>query len=477
MDPEDVRQLTYSQCGTRLRAIEARLVGLSAKHRLSRADEAEHNRLADESLRINAHRQRLERGAELARGAGGGRYRLEGEGDGVAPYADNDRDTDRDNDRGLDRGLRSAAMNRLDSSVKNGLPAGGAEVCEQLITTGPDVERSWMARWIRDSGNPDYKSAFAKILMHGEQRAGLEFTPAEREAFTRVTRLKAEQRSMSLTDTAGGYLVPFEVDFAVNLTSSGSINPLLEISRVISTVSDVWHGISSSGVTSEWLGEGSEAADATPALNEPAIPAYKMSAFAQYSVELQLDAPSLLEELGILLSDSATQLLNTALTTGSGSFQPRGVITALAGTSSVVNTATGATLVAGDVFNLQSSLAPRFQGSAQFCASLNVWNMLRQLVTGSVLTFPELRDDPPRLLSRNANELSNMDTTVASGKNIIVYGDFSQYVVTRRVGSIVEPIPWIMGANNRPVGKRGVWFWSRWGADVLVPNAFRVLTA
>jgi predicted phage gp36 major capsid-like protein len=76
----------------------------------------------------------------------------------------------------------------------------------------------------------------------------MQFTDAERESFDRVVSLKGEQRAMSSTDTAGGYFVPFELDPTVILTSSGSINSLLSVSRVINTVSDVWHGVSSAGV-------------------------------------------------------------------------------------------------------------------------------------------------------------------------------------------------------------------------------------
>lgn len=46
-----------------------------------------------------------------------------------------------------------------------------------------------MARWVSDTGSDHYRSAFAKLLMHGEQRAGLEFTAGERAAFDRVSRL------------------------------------------------------------------------------------------------------------------------------------------------------------------------------------------------------------------------------------------------------------------------------------------------
>jgi predicted phage gp36 major capsid-like protein len=36
-----------------------------------------------------------------------------------------------------------------------------------------------------------------------------------------------------------------------------------------------------------------------------------------------------------------------------------------------------------------------------------------------------------------------------------LYGDFSQYVITRRVGSSLELMPHRFGANRRPTGQRG----------------------
>lgn len=70
-----------------------------------------------------------------------------------------------------------------------------------------------------------------------------------------------------------------------------------------------------------------------------------------------------------------------------------------------------------------------------------------------------------------------MDTTVAAGKNLAIYGDFQNYVITQRVGAAVEFIPWVLGPNQRPTGKRGLWLWNRWGGGVVNPNGFRMLTA
>ncbi len=86
-----------------------------------------------------------------------------------------------------------------------------------------------------------------------------------------------------------------------------------------------------------------------------------------------------------------------------------------------------------------------------------------------------MQADPPTLLGRPAHELSNMDNAVAAGKSLLVYGDFSQYVITQRVGSSLELILHLFGANRRPTGQRGAWLWARYGADSINDAAFRML--
>lgn len=83
-------------------------------------------------------------------------------------------------------------------------------------------------------------------------------------------------------------------------------------------------------MTAEWLAEAAEAADASPTLASPSIPNYKASAFVPFSYEIADDGLNFLEELGKLLADGYEQLCAAAFTTGSGSGQPTGIITALA---------------------------------------------------------------------------------------------------------------------------------------------------
>lgn len=474
--------MTRAQAVERLKAINERLLELQKKYRTSKAEDTEIAELGAELEALRDHVEALDRQdnirrAEIAQaaGEGGAGLRIErGSVDGCFdPGAGRDIVAER-----IRGGQRDSALRQLEKSVTAGLPARSAEVVERLVEDTPEHEASWVARWVADTGSPEYRSCFAKLLLHGEQRAGLEWTPAERGAFERVSRLKAEQRAMSLTDSAGGYLVPFQLDPSINIVNAGSINPLLQIASVKAVVGDVWHGVSSAGVVSEWLAEAAEASDATPTLAEPEIPNYKASTFVPFSVEVAGDAVNFLGELSKLMNDGMLQLLNVAFTTGSGVGSPTGVITALSGTPSVVNTASGGTLAASDIYAVQSALGPRWQANARWVANLNVLNVLRQEETSNgALKFPSLQNDPPTLLGRPAHELSNMDSTIAAGKNLAVYGDFSQYVITQRVGSSLELIPHLFGTNRRPSGQRGAWLWARYGADSINDAAFRMLVA
>lgn len=131
------------------------------------------------------------------------------------------------------------------------------------------------------------------------------------------------------------------------------------------------------------------------------------------------------------------------------------------------------------MYALQNALPPRFQAGAQWCANLGILNVLRQMETNNgSLKFPALQDNPPMLLGRTANELSNMVATTSTGSKIALYGDFANgFVIADRIGSTLELVPHLFGTNRRPTGQRSALLWFRTGADVVVPNAFRLLNS
>jgi HK97 family phage major capsid protein len=119
-------------------------------------------------------------------------------------------------------------------------------------------------------------------------------------------------------------------------------------------------------------------------------------------------------------------------------------------------------------------LPARFSDGASWCAALPIINLMSQFeTTAGARLFPELTDG--RLLNRPIYELSNMDSTVttsgAVSNFILLYGSFRQFLICDRVGSTLEFLPNLVGANQRPTGQRGAMLWFRTGSDALVFNA------
>lgn len=473
---EELRTMDAAACSARMAEITLKIDQLrSSKHRLSAADEELVTDLADEFRQVNDHRKRL----ELKRSFAGpdGRAKLNSGGFKMISGADGRDDDDERDHRPTDQlgGLRSTALRTLETSHRRGLlSASGAEVCERMVDQGNGLERSWVSRWITEASSEDYRSALAKVIALGEQSAPMQMSPAERDAMDRVNRLKGE-RALSLTDSSGGYLVPPELDPVVNITGAGSVSPILQIARVVPTVTDVLHLVSSQGVTASWYAEADEVSDDSPTLGEPTVPNYRMSAWCPFSREVGMDAPTLLSEVSKLLLDGAVQLLNEALINGSGVGQPTGILTALTGSAADNDTA-GASFASGDVYATQNRLAPRFQPNASWIANLAVLNTIRQFESSNgARLFPEASANPPQLLGRNLYEASNLSGALTTGEEVSVYGDFSQMVVSQRIGSTIELVPHVFGANRRPTYQSGLFLVGRWGANVITPEAFELL--
>ncbi|MDH6461769.1 HK97 family phage major capsid protein [Micromonospora sp. A200] len=385
-----------------------------------------------------------------------------------------------DASRARGAGERDQALRTIERSAKAGMLVDhAAERATELVErSGAPADQSIAARWVTTTGDEAYRSAFVKMLAD-PVRGHMLWTQQEQAAYQAVAGVQAEMsRAMSLTDASGGYMVPLTLDPALNLTSDGSVNPLRRIARVVQTATESWTGLTTAGATSEWKAEAAQAADGSPAVDDTPIPVHFGDTFVPYSYEIGMDGRNFLEELRKVMLDSADQLMATAYTTGSGSGQPKGIVTALAGTASEINTTGTEAIVASDAFALQNALPARFQARAQWAMHLAIINTFRQFeTTAGALKFPEITNG--QLLNRRLNELSNMDgsisATATANNYVALYGDFSNFVIVDRIGTTLELIPNLVGANGRPTGQRGAFLWFRTGSDVLVPQAFRML--
>lgn len=372
-----------------------------------------------------------------------------------------------------------AALRSIEASHNAGaIPDQGAERASSLVEHGPAASREVGARWIAATADPDYMGAFMKLAAD-PQRGHLLWDTKEANAFRKVAEVR---NAMTIgTDGDGGFLVPFTLDPSVILTSDGSTNPLRQVSRVQTIATDTWHGVASDGVTAAWYAEAAEVTDDSPTLTQPSIPVHRGSAWVPFSFEVAQDsAGDFRQNMGRLLTDAADQLMAAAYTTGSGSGQPTGIITALDGTASEVAPTTTETFAAADIYKTIEALPPRFQPRARWQANLATGNTIDQFETSNgSKQFPDLGEG--RLLRAPIDQNSNMrgtsdvDTGATADNHILLVGDFEQFVIVDRIGTTVEFVPHLVGANQRPTGQRGFLMWFRTGSDVTSINAFRAL--
>lgn len=386
-------------------------------------------------------------------------------------------------DRGPQVPEYDRARRNVDAAVRAGhLPDHAAQKVATLLEDGPTPERSLAAQWAAAAGDPVYRTCFAKLLAD-PTRGHLLWTAQEAAAYRAVAEVQnvLERTAMSTTGANGGYMIPLTLDPSIMLTNDGSNNPLRRLARVVQTTTNAWAGVTSAGATSEWKTEGAEAADGSPTLAQPSVPVFLGDSFVPYSFEVGMDASNFLSELTDVLVDSADNLMATAYTTGTGSGQPQGIVTGLAGTSSEINTTGSEAIDATDPFVLQNALPARFSANAVFMSHIAIANGYRQFeTTNGALKFPELRESPPRLLGKAWHENSNMDGAInaaATANNyVLIYGDIAKcFVVVDRVGTTLELIPNLLGANGRPTGQRGALLWFRTGSEVVIPQAARLL--
>lgn len=288
----------------------------------------------------------------------------------------------------------------------------------------------------------------------------------------------AQRAALSLTNANGGYLIPFTLDPTIVLTNTGSANPYRQISTVKRTATNNWNGVASTGMNAAWLAEAGVVADATPTFSNIVITPQKGSAWVFGSYEI-LEDSDFETELPGLLADAKDRLEEAAFATGTGSGQPKGIITAATTVYTAADT-TNHTIAIADVYGTQAALPARFRRNASWVASISAINRFRQLDTagGSSYWTNLGQGQPERLLGGGIFESTTVAayTGAAAGQLVSVYGDFRQYAIVDRIGMSVMYEPMIKDTSTgRPTGQGGWFAFWRVGADALVPGAFRVM--
>ncbi|MBX9425433.1 phage major capsid protein [Streptomyces lateritius] len=487
-------ELSHSQAVIRLNDIKAELERLGEKDDLTTEDETSFDELTREFAEVDGHRRQLERKSALERVRSATKTTerrpaaTQVRAIGGSSTGDYDTDPILNPDSVEDCRFRNPwdlsevrTFGQSKAQVARELSARAKSAVEKMggandavRATATHILEQWddgdsrIARLCLATSSPEYLRAWSKVAAG----RGHMISPDEQ---------KALERAMSLTDSAGGYLVPFQLDPTVIITANGSRNQIRQVARQVVATGDTWNGVSSGAVAWSWDAEATEVSDDATTFAQPQIPVYKAAGFVPISIEALEDEANVTQEVARLLAFGRDVLESSAFVTGTGVGQPTGIVTALAGTSSEIATTTAETFAAADIYKLDGALPARYRSNASWLANRGIYNLVRQFDTnGGAQLWERINADvPPMLLGRPALESEDMDAswnTAAAGDNYIsVYGDFSNYVIADRVGMTVEFIPHLVGANRRPTGQRGWYAYYRVGADSVNDGAFRML--
>lgn len=403
-------------------------------------------------------------------------------GDNFQPYNVNTRESDDPFDMRDVSILASPSelISRAQAAIEKMPKAEGLDAAREnaaKLLTQPSGNRllggfdaAAVARHVLATGSEAYRGAFSKVI------SGQDFLLTEDEKRAIVTA-----RAASLTTTAGGFAVPFTLDPTLILTNDGTANSIRQISRVVQITTDQWNGVSTAGITAGYAAEASEVGDDAPTLAQPSITVQRGDAFVPFSFEIGMDWPGFQADVAMLFADARDRADATAFTTGTGTNEPIGIVTALTGGASEISSATTDIFAVADVYSTFETTPPRHRSRSSWLANIAIINDVRQFATANNyhgFTVDLTAAGIPQLLGRPVYETSDMDGTVnALAENyVLINGDFNDYVIVDRVGMSVELVPHLFATGaNRPDGQRGLLAWWRTGADSVNDNAFTML--
>ena len=364
--------------------------------------------------------------------------------------------------------LRDAALKVLETEGRGLATAQGDHVEQLLRTHNGNTDGGQIAKRMLLTENDAYRSAFQKAVTSPAPA----WTSDEARAIN-------EFRAMSGgVDTAGGFGVPVLIDPSIILTSGAGAAPVLELARVVTITTDEWKGVSSAGVSWSYDAEGSEVSDDSPTLAQPTVPVKTARGFIPYSIEVGDDYPGFAAEMRRLLDQGYVDLVASQTITGA---TPRGIFTALdANTNVEVVVTTDGAFGAVDLLKVWKALPERYRARATWLMHTDVENEIRSFGVNndSYYTVNLAAGGIGTLFGRpvRTTDYAPEFTGTTGAANILVVGDFSNFLVAQRAGMSIELVPHLFGTTNgRPTGQRGWFAYARHGFDSVNDRGFRLL--
>ncbi len=270
-----------------------------------------------------------------------------------------------------------------------------------------------------------YKDVFWKMIRLGERS----LTREEADIL-----MQGDNRAQETTTGASGGFTVAE-DFMRELDRALlEFGGMREVSRIIrsSTGANLpWPTVNDTAVKGELLVEGDTAAEQDAVFGSVIFESFMYSSkLIPVSMQLlqdsEFDFPTLLRDLFV---ERVGRITNEHFTTGTGSGQPRGVVTA----APTINAAANNAITADEIIDLQHSVDPAYRKARSnwFMMNDDTLKSVRKLkdLDGQFLWQPGLRAEQPDLLLGKPYIINQDMASIGALNTVMLSGDFSKYII------------------------------------------------
>ncbi len=282
------------------------------------------------------------------------------------------------------------------------------------------------------------EGAFRSFVQYGMN--GL--SPEQRQLVAALrTDISPEMRAQAAgTDSAGGYTVP--EGFLPEITKTmAAWGPMLDpgVTRVLNTATGndlPWPTMDDTGNVGALLAENTQDGEQDITFASKTLNAYTYtSKIIRVSFQLLQDSAFDMEQEVIrpAFGERIGRIANTHLTTGTGSSQPNGIVTA----AGAGITAASATAIASDeIIDLEHSVDPAYR-TAPTCRYMfndTTFKAVRKLKDGQgnyLWQLGDIRSGAPATLNNYPYSINQAMASPATTTVPMVFGDFNKYIVRR----------------------------------------------
>lgn len=274
-------------------------------------------------------------------------------------------------------------------------------------------------------------------------------------------------------DADGGYLVPEEYDTRL-IQSLTEENILRKLGTTITTSGERKINIAANTPAAAWIDEGEALTFGDATFSQINLDAHKLHVAVKVTEELLYDNAFGLENY--IITQFAKALANAeedAFFNGDGEGKPLGIFADKGGGEIGVTAASATAITADEIINLVYSLKRPYRKNAKFIMNDNTVAVLRKLKdgNGAYLWQPSMQAGEADRLFGYPVLTSPYVPTIAAGKPVIAFGDFSYYNIGDRGTRSFAELKELFAGN----GMIGFVAKERVDGKLILPEAVKIL--